>query len=171
MNIDKRLLGVFIPCTEHQAEEVYKLLERAGLKVFLSERNKLWCESCNGVKTYLDGTFNSSVLTYPLPTLTIEELRQIVNEIANEANDLCDLTSFLRGKFVACNQEQFFDVYDKLIANELKPHQYAKVWEYYYYGFKCDENGVFYCYHNEGRLPMIGFDELRDLLNSKHQKK
>jgi hypothetical protein len=81
MNIDKRLLGVFIPCTKKQSKEVYELLERAGLKPFLSENAKLWKRYCTGVKTYADGDFQSVAWDlHNRPTLTIEQLRQIVNE-------------------------------------------------------------------------------------------
>jgi hypothetical protein len=80
MKIDKRLLGVFIPCTEQQANEVYELLERAGLMTDGFIFPKHWTGNCTGVKTYDHGTFQCIWITQNLPTLTIEELRQIVNE-------------------------------------------------------------------------------------------
>jgi hypothetical protein len=83
MKIDKRLLRVFIPCTEEQAEEVYKLLELAGLTgltdVGLTDA-KEWHWYCTGVKCYHDGTFQCFKNNMDYTILTIEQLRQIVNE-------------------------------------------------------------------------------------------
>jgi hypothetical protein len=80
MNIDKRLLKVFIPCTEEQANEVYELLELAGLTNEGLTSAKDWQGYCTGVKCYYDGTFQCFKNNTTLPILTIEQLRQIVNE-------------------------------------------------------------------------------------------
>ena len=79
MNIDKRLLEVFIPCTREQAPEVYELLERAGLTTEGLSLPKIWVDYCAGVKCYEDGTFQAFKSIKNLPTLTLDELRAIVN--------------------------------------------------------------------------------------------
>jgi hypothetical protein len=97
MKIDKRLLGVFIPCTKEQAEEVYTLLERAGLSTEGLSCPKLWVGYCNGVKCYDDATFQSYHNDENLPTLTLDELRAIVGgEVPkNEPSLLEEIDEFL----------------------------------------------------------------------------
>jgi hypothetical protein len=84
MNIDKRLLGVFISCTEEEAPQVYELLERAGLTTRGWYKPKLWAGFCTGVKCHKDGTFHSYYNDNNPPTLTLSELRAIVNGDASK---------------------------------------------------------------------------------------
>ena len=79
MNVDKRLLEVFIPCTREQAPEVYELLERAGLSTEGYSWEKKWTNICTGVKCYHVAEFQSYYNDDDLPTLTLNELRAIVN--------------------------------------------------------------------------------------------
>jgi hypothetical protein len=80
-NIDKRLLKVFIPCTEQKSTEVYGLLEQAGLSCSNHEADKDWTSNCDGVETYYDGDFQSYFKSKSeYPELTLKELREIVSK-------------------------------------------------------------------------------------------
>jgi hypothetical protein len=81
MKIDERLLRVFIPCTEAEAPEVYKLLERAGLTTEGLNYAKGWAGACTGVECYSNATFQSYYNEDNLPTLTLPELRAIVARV------------------------------------------------------------------------------------------
>jgi hypothetical protein len=86
-NIDKRILSVFIPCTEQESTEVYKLLEQAGLSCSNHKVDKHWESDCDGVETYYDGDFQSYFKSKSeYPELTIKELREIVNKTRFEMN-------------------------------------------------------------------------------------
>jgi hypothetical protein len=81
MKIDERLLGVFIPCTEQEAPEVYELLERAGLsteRLPHPKSAKLWMDTSAGVECYHNGTFQAFDNIDNRPTLTLDALRDIV---------------------------------------------------------------------------------------------
>jgi hypothetical protein len=79
MNIDKRLLGVFIPCTQDDLYEVFTLLFSAGLFNESWTTLEQWEPNSIGMQTDEDGYFAPCADHDNLPTLTIEQLRQIVH--------------------------------------------------------------------------------------------
>ena len=75
------LRGRFIPCTEEQVDEVCDLLEKLGCDTEGFTEPRVWMGWCTGVIVNYDLSYQTFRNYEVYPTLTIEELREMVKNV------------------------------------------------------------------------------------------